>query len=204
VLRQLFAFLTVNGRNVTTQEPSSPETSSIAGSPAANCIFEPQKHTIKRTLSMKPISGLLMILSLFAVALAVALPGPVQAHGGIGGYHGAVRPGGYAGVHGGINGVGFHAGVGDVGFGHVGYYPHFSPAVGFYHPAARATAWGAAYSGAYAYGGYNPYAYNPNAGVDVNNTSSEVQGTSGFGSSQAAENAQQKLEAELKKDNDKQ
>jgi hypothetical protein len=145
---------------------------------------------------MKRTSQLLMGLSLFSILFVVSMPGSVQAHGGIGGFHAG-------GVHvGGVHAAGFHAGGvrAGGGFNHVGYYPHYNAGVGYYHPVARAAAWSAAYNGGgYGYGGYNPYPYNSS----FYDGSAVLGGISGFGNSQAGDSTQQQLEADLKKDNDK-
>jgi len=160
---------------------------------------------------MKRKSQLLTGLSVFAITLLVFMPCQVDAHGGIGGFHaGAVHVGGVhvGGIHaGGFNAVGFHAGgvhVGGVGVGHVGYYPHYHPGVGYYHPVARAAAWNAAYNGAYGYGGYNPYPYQgggssigvamPGDGDPTGVNPEDAQRTA---------NAKQQLDAELNADKDK-
>ena len=143
---------------------------------------------------MKRTSLLLMSLAVIAFTLVASLPTHVQAHGGLGGFHGGVHAGG---VHaGGFHAGGFHAG------GHVGYYPHYHPGVGYYHPVVRAAAWNRAYNNTFGYGGYNPYPYQGGGGPSFS-TGSTAGASSGSGDSaltEAAAQAKQQLDAELNAD----
>ncbi len=148
---------------------------------------------------MKRKIHLLTGLTVCIILLIGSMPSVAQAHGGIGGFHAeGVHVGG---VHaGGIEASGFHAG----GFNHVGYYPHFDPGVGYYHPVARAAAWNTAYNNNFGYGGYNPYAYQQPNPYQAPASGASFSGNSSAGDNalkSAAQQAQEQLEAELNKSN---
>jgi hypothetical protein len=151
---------------------------------------------------MKRTSQLLRSLFVFAFLFVVSMPGIVHAHGGIGGFHaGGFHAGGFhaGGFHaGGVHVGGVHVGGVAGGFNHVGVYPHYHAGVGYYHPVARAAAWGAAYNNASGDGGYNPNPYRQGAplvaGADTNTTS---------GDSAAAKQSEKQLDEALKADKDK-
>jgi hypothetical protein len=160
------------------------------------------RFLFQRTTLMSRFFQLPTGLVVCFVMLTGAMPMAAHAHGGIGGFHaGGVHVDGFHA--GGIEASGFHAG----GFNHVGYYPHYHPGVGYYHPVARAAAWNSAYNNAFGYGGYNPYASQPQVPAAGTGSSSSNGGNGSAGENalkNAAQQAADKLDAELNKsDKDK-
>ncbi len=93
--------------------------------------------------------------------------------------------------------------MGGVGVGHVGYYPHYHPGVGYYHLVARAAAWDAAYNRVDAYGGYNQSVSLPNGRANAWGLTGDGTELANPEDKKRAADAEAKLDAELNADKNK-